>query len=100
MSESSERAWFRWSNLHPILAQDPRAAFAAGWRLCNEQLLDSSAQWVQLAPLLASLLEEIVILRETREIEDGVASPAPSMQADDASGAFTGASSVSAGRMF
>lgn len=72
MTKSPERAWFRWRFVHPALAEDPRAAFAAGWRLCNEQLLDSSAQWVQLGPLLASLLEELIVLRETRDVEAGL----------------------------
>lgn len=61
--------WFRWRHYHPHEAEDPRLAFAAGVRIGRQQMLEDSAQWVQLAPLLDSLLEELHHLRQEREIE-------------------------------
>jgi hypothetical protein len=62
-------AWFRWRHYHPNLAEDPRAAFAAGIQAGRRSMIEDSAQWVQLAPLLGSLLEELACLREERAIE-------------------------------
>lgn len=65
----SDGAYFRWRHYHPRLAEDPRAAFAAGVQVGRRQMLEDSAQWVQLAPLLGSLLEELVRLREEHDVE-------------------------------
>jgi hypothetical protein len=69
MSIDPSAAWFHWRHYHPNLAEDPRAAFAAGVVVGREQMLEASVEWAQLPPLLGSLLEELVRLREERAIE-------------------------------
>lgn len=71
MSEDSG-AWFKWRHFHPREAEDPARAFAAGILVGRQQMLSDSSQWIQLEPLLASLLEELVTLREERAIEHQV----------------------------
>lgn len=71
--QDADREFYRWRHYHPNVAEDPRAAFAAGVVYGQQQMLDASTQWAQLPPLLGSLLEELVRLREERAIEREVA---------------------------
>lgn len=70
---NNDGAYYRWRHYHPNVATDPRAAFAAGVALGREQMLEASVEWSQLTPLVASLLEELVRLREERAIEREIA---------------------------
>lgn len=67
-----DRAYYRWRYYHPAVAEDPRAAYAAGAEFMRERLMAASVEWAQLAPILGSLLEELVDIRERRAIEDEI----------------------------
>jgi hypothetical protein len=73
MTVDPSAAWFKWRHYHPHEAEDPRAAFAAGVLIGREQMLAASVEWAQLPPLLGSLLEELVLLREERAIAREIA---------------------------
>lgn len=71
----AEANYFRWRNGHPKEAECEcgclarAAAYAAGVRAGRADMLEESTRWVQLAPLLGSLLEELARQREERETE-------------------------------
>lgn len=69
MTDDTAREYYRWRHYHPSLAEEPRAVFAAGVAYGRQQMLEASVEWAQLPPLLGSLLEELVRLREERAIE-------------------------------
>lgn len=70
-----EANYYRWRHHHPKEAececncQGRAAAYAAGVKAGRQDMLEESTQWVQLAPLLGSLLEELAHQREERETE-------------------------------
>lgn len=74
---SAKRAFFAWRGIvrqrvstdwdladHPLV----REAFGAGVKWGKKSMVHTSAEWVQLAPLMATLLEELLELKEVVEI--------------------------------
>lgn len=72
-------AFFRWQYQHPAEARCEcgciarAAAFAAGVAHGKRVILEASAEWSQLTPLLGAVLEELATLNEDRAIERAVA---------------------------
>ena len=71
-------AWFRYRHYHPTEATDPATTFEAGRKVGRREILAETAQWAQLEPLLAQLLEELVDARIEREIESSDTREVPS----------------------
>ena len=71
MIQTQGSGWFKWRHYHQDACDVCRvafeAAFALGERSGRQKMLDESARWVQLEPLLADVLNELIELRLARE---------------------------------
>src|SRR5262245_66573549 len=73
-----ERSWYGWKYYHPNEAEDPHAAWHAGWKRGGQAALIESGRLAQLLPMLAELImrwtdldvEDDVVASDTRRSEE------------------------------